>query len=220
MILGPLLLWLGVVARLGHPFFFPQQLAAFHAFPTQMQTSYSLFLAGNMLLWPAVATLAQLVGRRKPNWALWGGTMVIFGLFARTFHAGIDHLSFQVVRFQNLELATKTIAQSYGAFHIVSALNLVILLGWIVLAIGTFLSGILGLLRSVALGLMAALMMGVLKGSTPVSVLATTGLCLALIPLGIQLLRQPPTPRLGILLIRLVLFLVLLGVLFLLGQAG
>ena len=146
--------------------------------------------------------------------------MVIFGLFARTFHAGIDHLSFQVVRFQNLELATKTIAQSYGAFHIVSALNLVILLGWIVLAIGSFLSSILGLLRSVALGLMAALMMGVLKGSTPVSVLATTGLCLALIPLGIQLLRQPPTPRLRILLIRLVLFLVLLGILFLLGQAG
>ena len=110
LILGPLLLWLGVVIRLGHPFFFPQQLAAFHAFPTQMQTSYSLFLAGNMLLWPAIATLAQVIGRRKPNWALWGGTMVIFGIFARTFHAGIDHLSFQVVRFQNLELATKTIA--------------------------------------------------------------------------------------------------------------
>ncbi|MBI2404297.1 MAG: hypothetical protein HYV20_16485 [Gemmatimonadetes bacterium] len=44
-----------------------------------------------------------------------------------------------------------------------------------------------------ALGLMAALMSGVLKGSTMASVAATTGLCVAPVPLGIQVLRRLDT---------------------------
>jgi len=88
-----------------------------------MVTSYSFFLAGNILLWPAVATLARLIGANRPGWGLCGGTLVIFGLFAGTFHAGVDHLAFQIVRAQNLELATKTVASSYGAFQIISTLT-------------------------------------------------------------------------------------------------
>lgn len=49
------------------------------------------------------------------------------------------------------------------------------------------------MIRSVALGLMAALMSGVLKGSTMASVAATTGLCVAPVPLGIQALRRLDT---------------------------
>lgn len=36
--------------------------------------------------WPDTAspvlTLAQLVGRTRPRWALWGGSLVMFGLAA------------------------------------------------------------------------------------------------------------------------------------------
>ena len=60
--------------------------------------AYGAVAAGNALLWPAVATLAHLISGTRPRWATWGGTLAILGLFARTFHAGVDHLAFQLVR--------------------------------------------------------------------------------------------------------------------------
>ena len=95
-----------------------------------------------------------------------GGIFVILGLFARTFQGGINHLAFQLVNIQGLEPATKTIAESYGAFNIIATLNGTIMFGWLILAIGSYLSGTLGLFRSIALALMAALMSGVLKGTS------------------------------------------------------
>jgi hypothetical protein len=220
MILGPIFLFVGALLRIQFHYFFPQQLAAFAEHPTQIAASYSAFLAGNILLWPAIVTLARLIGLTRPGWAVWGGAFVIFGLFARVFHAGIDHLAFQMVRVQGLELATKTVAGSYGAFHIVSMLNPFIFFGWIALAIGAYLSGTLGRFRSIALGLMSALMIGVLKGSSLVSVVVIGGLCVALVPLGIKVLRDGPTPSYRTILGWSVLMIGLVIALFFLGQAG
>ncbi|HEY7182499.1 MAG TPA: hypothetical protein VIC84_13820 [Blastocatellia bacterium] len=220
MILGPILLFTGTLLRIQFHFFFPQQLAAFESHPTLMTASYNTFLAGNILMWPAIVTLARLIGAKRPGWAVWGGALVIFGLFARTFHAGVDHLAFQLVRIQNLETATNSVASSYGAFHIVSTLNACIFFGWIVLAIGAYLSGVLGLPRAIALGLMTALMIGVLKGSSPVSAIATGGLCVALTPLGIKVLLEEPMPRSRAVLGWSFLIIGLLVILFFLGQAG
>jgi hypothetical protein len=220
MILGPIFLFVGALLRIQFHFFFPQQLAAFVEHPALIAASYGAFLAGNILLWPAIVTLARLIGATRAGWAVWGGAFVIFGLFARAFHAGIDHLAFQIVRVQGLELATKTVAGSYGAFHIVSMLNPVIFFGWIALAIGAYLSGTLGLFRSIALGLMSALMIGVLKGSSIVSVVAIGGLCVALLPLGIKVLREGPMPSYRTILGWSVLMIGLLAILFFLGQAG
>jgi hypothetical protein len=220
LLLGPLLLWMGVLLRLPYHFFFPQQLAAFQEHPRQVVAAYSLFLTGNILLWPAVVTLVHRIGQQRPQWAQWGGAMVLFGLFARTFHAGVDHLAFQLVQVQDLQRATQAVAKAYGAFHIVSTFNGLILVGWIVLAVGAYLSGTLGLVRSMALALMSVLMMGVLKGSSVVSVVATTGLCLALMPLGLQVLRQPPTPGRWVILTRFLLLAILVMLLFGWGQLG
>ena len=220
MILGPLLLFTGVLLRIQFNFFFPKQLAAFQQHPTLMTASYSCFLAGNILMWPAIATLARLIGLKRPHWALWGGTLVIFGLFARTFHAGVDHLAFQLVRVQDLHLATQAVADSYGAFQIVSGLTAAILFGWIVLAIGAYLSGTMRLLRSIALGLMSALMIGVLKGSSPTSVVATGGLCIALVPLGVKLLREHPTPSFRNLVGWSLFVAALIALMFYFGQLG
>jgi hypothetical protein len=220
MILGPIFLFVGAILRIQFHFFFPQQLAAFVEHPALIAASYGAFLAGNILLWPAIVTLARLIGATRPGWAVWGGAFVIFGLFARAFHAGIDHLAFQMVRVQGLELATKTVAGSYGTFHIVSMLNPVIFFGWIALAIGAYLSGTLELFRSIALGLMSALMIGVLKGSSIVSVVAIGGLCAALVPLGVKVLRDGRTPSYRTILGWSVLMIGLVIALFFLGQAG
>jgi hypothetical protein len=220
LVLAPFLLLSGSLLRLPFHFFFPQQLEAFDKQPTLLFTAYSLFLAGNLLLWPGILTIVQLTGRREPAWAMWGGIMVISGLFARTFHAGIDHLAFQLVDILQIEPATNVMAGAYGAFHIVSAFSTFILLGWIVLAIGAYRSGTLGLLPSVSLGFMAALMMGVLKGSSLVSIIAICGLCMALIPLGIRILFALPRPDVYTVLKWALFLITLVLLLFYIGQLG
>jgi len=220
LILAPLLLLTGILLRIQFHFFFPQQLAAYHDHPMLITAAYNSYLAGNILLWPAVLTVATTIAQKRRGWALWGGSFVVFGLFARTFHAGADYLAFQIVRIEGVENASKSIAASYGAFHVVSALNATILLGWILLAIGAYLAGTLGLLRSIALALMSSLMMGVLKGSSITSVIATGGLCIAFVPLGVTLLRTEPAPSLRKLLLGSAAGLVLVGALFYFGQLG
>ncbi|GAB3710858.1 hypothetical protein GCM10027592_47930 [Spirosoma flavus] len=220
MILAPLLLVLSQLLLLQFEFFFPQQLKAFNRLPTQVTTAYNLFLAGNILLWPAIVTLVKLVGQRQPAWALWGGTLVMLGLFARTFHYGINHLAFQLVKVQNLQLATKAVADSYGAFHIISSLSAAIMFGWIILAIGTYRSGVLSLVGSIGLGLMSALMLGVLKGASFVSVLATASLCVALLPLGKSVLMSGPIPQVRTIASWVLLILGIGTLMYFFGQAG
>lgn len=67
---------------------------------------------------------------------------------------------------------------------------------------------------------MAALMIGVLKGSSLVSVGAIGGLCVAFAPLGVSVLRDGPTPSYRAILGWSVLVIGLVIALFFLGQAG
>lgn len=220
MAIAPLLLLSAEIVLLPFDFFFPQQLKAFAEHQIRVTSGYNLFLTGNILLWPAILTLTNLIGRTKPGWALWGGTFVLFGLFARTFHYGVNHLAFQLVNIQGVEQATKTVSESYGAFHIVATLSMCILTGWTLLAIGAYLSGTLNLIRAIALASMSALMLGVLKGSSVVAVVVTAGLCMALVPLGIEILTDKPRPSLRNVLIWTLLISVLITIMFFLGQAG
>jgi len=135
MILAPILFLIGCCFESSF-IFFPQQLQAFQDHPTLIISSYNFFVVGNILLFPAIITLVRILGKKKRQLALWGGMFVILGLFARTFQGGINHLAFQLVNTLGLELATKTIADSYGAFNIIATLNGAIMFGWLILAIG------------------------------------------------------------------------------------
>jgi hypothetical protein len=220
LLVAPLLMLTGVLLRVRFPFFFPHQLEAFAQHPSLIAAAYSCFLAGNILLWPAILTLARFIGITRLGWAQWGASLTLFGLFARTFHAGIDHLAFQLARAQGVRAATEFVAGSYGAFHVVSTLNAAIVFGWIVLAVGAYRAGVLGAFRSICLGLMALLMLGSLKGTSPTSVLATAGLCVALAPLGVKVLAERPAPSASTVLSRLFFAIAFLSALFWLGQRG
>jgi hypothetical protein len=64
-----------------------------------------------------------------------------------------------------------------------------------VLAIGAYRSGTLNLFRSLALGLMVMVPFGTLKG-TEIRAIGIIGLCVALVPLGVDMLRnEPPLSR-------------------------
>ncbi|MBT2420707.1 hypothetical protein J7F01_22180 [Streptomyces sp. ISL-22] len=78
----------------------------------------------------------------------------------------------------------------------------------------------LGPVRAAALGLTAALPLGVLKGTTPLSLVALAGLCAALVPLGLALLCEAPRPTWAVVLRWVPLALVALVLMTLLGQAG
>ncbi|GAA3428543.1 hypothetical protein ACQP10_07230 [Streptosporangium sandarakinum] len=195
LVLGPSLMLAGVLLRAGFDGFFPEQLAAFAENPVLMTASYGAFAVGNVLLWPAVIALVRRVWAVRPRWALWGGVMVMSGLLARSFHSGVSHLAFQLVDVQGIEAAQRAVADSYGAFHPFHPLSPAIFFGWIVLAVGAWRAGVLGVARSVALALTSALPIGVLKGTGPMSVVAVLGLCAALVPLGIGVLRNGPAPR-------------------------
>ncbi|MFF1342809.1 hypothetical protein ACFVYT_33875 [Streptomyces sp. NPDC058290] len=103
----------------------------------------------------------------------------MLGLYARTFHAGVDHLAFRFADREGAAAATGFVDEAYGAFHVFSALNVAIMGGWFLLAAGAWRARVLGPLRAAALAATAALPLGVLKGTTPLSVVAAAGLCLA-----------------------------------------
>ena len=220
LVIAPLLLLSAELLRVQFGFFFTDQIQAFADYPLQIMTSYNLFLAGNILLWPGIVRLVNMISVSEPKLALWGGVFVILGLFARTFHYGVNHLAFQLARFKDVDLATSIVGDTYGAFHIVSTLNITIMLGWIILAIGAYRSRTLQLTGSIGLALMSALMLGVLKGASYMSILATLGVCIALIPLGIKVLREGPTPNLKDILKWIIIIIIALIVMYLFGQAG
>ncbi|QMU28135.1 hypothetical protein [Adhaeribacter radiodurans] len=195
LVLGPLLILTGALLRIQFHFFAPQQLAAFAAHPDLITAAYSCYAMGSVVLCLGIILLANLIGRWNRMWEIWGGTLAILGLFTRTFHAGIDHMAFRLVLVQSQEMAWQAVSDSYRAFHIFRHLNGTIMVGWVVLAIGVYRSGTLTLVRALALGLMVMVPFGTLKG-TEIRAIGLLGLCVALVPLGITILRQgPPLSR-------------------------
>ncbi|TLV02870.1 hypothetical protein [Dyadobacter luticola] len=220
MIVAPILMLVSQVLLVKFDFFYPYQLKAYYDHPNLLITAYSLYLAGNILLWPAAATIARYVGQKEPMLGLVGGTLVMFGLFARTFHYGINHMAFQLVNVQNLQSATKAIGDSYGAFHVVSTLSAAIMFGWIILAMGTYRSGMLNLIQSICLGLMSGLMLGVLKGASPFSIICSIGLLIAMLALGKKVLTDGQKPSTKNLVFWPLAIIVIITAMYLFGQAG
>lgn len=221
LIVGPLLLLTGTLLRLGVPFFFPHQLAAYERQPTLVGTAYALFLAGTIALWPGIVAVAARVGVTRPAWAMWGGSLVIFGLFGRAFHYGVNAFAFSLVDSTGLSTASQAVSAYYSYPEwVASSLAMAIVLGWVVLATGCFLSRTLRLLPAVALASMSGLMVGVLKGSTWASAVQVAGLTVALVPLGVTYLRGADRPSRRTALQPALLLLLLLVGSVVLGQLG
>lgn len=217
MLLGPLLLAAGTALRWRFDFFFPEQLAAYRDHPGVITAAYGTFAIGCVVTVVAVIALANRIGG---GWGLWGGGLTVLGLVTRVFHAGVDHLAFRLVDAEGLGDATRMIEETYSAPHVFKAGNAAILLGWVVLAVGGWRSRVLGPVRALALAATAALPLGVLKGTTVLSVVAVAGLCVALLPQGIAELRAGPRPRPGSVARWLLVVVTVSAAMVLLGQAG
>jgi hypothetical protein len=197
LIISPVLLLLGEVLRIGADYPFADQLSHYADHKGLMSTSYGISALSLMLMWPAVLAVAQLVGRTRPAWSVAGGTLAMTGLLVNTFHEGMNLMAFRMVDELGTDVATGAVAGSYAGPYLVYPLVFVDNLGWIVLALGAYLSRTLGWLRSLGLLVMAAHVSGLLKGATAFGVLYDLGLCAAFIPLGLSLLRHRPGPGPG-----------------------
>ncbi|GII18533.1 hypothetical protein [Planomonospora parontospora] len=217
MVAAPLLLLAGALLRVPYDFFYPAQLAAHESEPALLTASYALIAAGTFLLWPAVALLAARIG---PGWGLAGGLLAMSGLFARVFHAGADHMAFRLTDVVGADLATEVVSETYGAFQPLSFLNVAILAGWPVLAFGAWRAEVLGPVRALALASAAALPLGVLKGTTPLSLVALAGLAIAFGPYGFAVLTAHPRPSRAAVLRWAPITLAAVGLMVVLGQAG
>ncbi|MEV6910947.1 hypothetical protein [Amycolatopsis sp. NPDC051071] len=194
MVLGPILLLTGTLLRSQVNFFFPDQLKAMSDHPALMTAAYTCFLAGNVLLWPAIMALATKIGRTRPALAAWGGIFVLFGLFERTFHAGIDQAALGLAERRGAGFAESVVSESYQDLHLFSFLSFTIMFGWYVLAFAAYRAKALGVVRSIGLATMGLLPLGVLKGTEFVSIIGTAGLCVALVPAGVRALLESPKP--------------------------
>ncbi|WP_433871231.1 hypothetical protein [Saccharopolyspora sp. CA-218241] len=219
-LLGPSALLAGILLRADVDFFFPEQLAAYARHPVRWSVSYGAFAIGVLLLVPAVLALAAAIAPSHPRWARWGALLTTAGLGVRLFHAGQDHLAFRMIDALGPEAAHQAIADTYAVPHPLAPATPLCLAGWIVLAVGAFRAGVLGPLRALALATTSILMIGVLKGTDPTSILAAAALAAALVPFGTTLLRTGPWPPPSRLAAATVATLAALGTLTFLGTAG
>jgi hypothetical protein len=190
LIISPGLFLLGEVLRSGAAYPFPDQLSFYADHKGLMGVSYGISALSLMLMWPGVLTVAHLVGHTRPGWSIAGGALAITGLLVNTFHEGMNLMAFRMVEELGTDTATGAVAGSYADPYLVYPLVFVDNIGWIVLAVGAYLSRTLGWLRSLGLLIMSAHASGLLKGATTLGVFFDIGLCAAFIPLGISLLRH------------------------------
>lgn len=190
LIISPVLFLLGEVLRIGAAYPFSDQLSFYADHKGLMSISYGISALSLMLMWPGVLAVAHLIGRARPAWSVAGGTLAITGLLVNTFHEGMNLMAFRMVEELGTDTATGAVAGSYADPYLIYPLVFTDNLGWIVLAVGAYLSRTMGWLRSLGLLIMCAHVSGLLKGATALGVFYDVGLCAAFIPLGVSLLRH------------------------------
>lgn len=176
------------------PFAASSQLAVYAAEPELITAAYAVFLAGAILLWPAVATLAQIAAT-SPRLACWGGTLFVLGLFGRAYFAGVDQTAFVLTDVLGLEQATSAVRESYvaisyGPWFVPVTASACQYVGALLLVIAAYRSSTFGVGRCLVFLWAGVMWGGVLKASHLYDVVRAGLLCLVLVPLGVAVLRD------------------------------
>ena len=175
MILGPILWLVALVLRyLGYrlatfppeqsawlsqqPFAAPAQLAAYMQHPRLVTAGYAIFAGGCIVLAFGVLTLARIVATSSPVLAHLAATCVVASLFGRLYFSGVDLTAFRLLEAVGLPEATAFVLDfyvelSYGLWFIPVTASAGALVGGVLLSLGAFRGGVLGLVRCAAPGL-------------------------------------------------------------------
>ena len=212
MVLGPLLWLLALLLRyLGYrlstftpeqsawfaqqPFAAPAQLAAYAQHPQLVTAGYAVFAGACIVLAFGVLTLARIVAAASPVLAHLAAICVVGSLFGRLYYSGVDLTAFRLVDAIGLERATDFVLDnyvglSYGLWYIPVTASAGALVGGVLLSLGAFRGGVLGVVRCVLLLGWAWTFLGVLKEGDRGSIGGAIGLCVVFVPIGFQVLRD------------------------------
>ena len=191
MIAAPLLLTAGAALLVGiYEGSAGDQLGAFAAEEARATAAVNVAIAGVVLAAFAVAGVAASVARHRPGLGRAGGTLTIIGLFGPAFFLGIDHVGIQLADLADRAGAVLVFENAETTPNIVNLAGPALIVGLVLLAVGTAKTGVLPRPRSWALGTAAFAPIGLISGFVIISVVAWLGLAVALVPLGFRLLRR------------------------------
>ena len=177
------------------PFAAPAQLAAYLQHPRLVTAGYAIFAGSCIVLGFGVLTLARIVAAGSPVLAQLGATAVLASLFGRLYFSGVDLTAFRLVDAHGLQHATDFVLDfyvdlSYGLWFIPVAASAGALVGGVLLSLGAFRAGVLGVVRCALLLAWAWTFLGVLKEADAGSIRGAIALCLVFVPIGVQVLRD------------------------------
>jgi len=155
-------------------------------------TGINISITGVTLGLFVVIFLAQAICTTHPRLGRAAGVLAIIGLMGPMFFEGI---------FWGASHVVDTTAHQNVAATLIDRSNMVpttidnvsgpcLLVGFILLAVGTAKSGVLSTPRSWALGVTCLIPFGFISGYIIISTIAFVGLAIAVVPLGIQVLRE------------------------------
>lgn len=162
--------------------------AALAAEPLRAEAAQNLYTAGMMLAGLAAIAFARLVAPASPAYAAWGGGLALAGSYLSAFWSGV--MTFEVALAGLADRATAASVMEAAQPPLVMMLALPgLALGWPVLAAGARKAGVLSTPAALALALWVATPALVLSGTALLLPLPFVGMAVALVPLGLRLLR-------------------------------
>jgi hypothetical protein len=193
MVAGPLLGLIGSLCAIGiYSADGPTFIRGIAAAPSRFAVGINVQLASMMVLLFAIIGLAQLVSARHPALGRTGGTLTILGLCGPIFFEGIywggAHLTAAA---DQVPAATMYDASQIVPTVIMNISGPCLIAGFIVLGVGAARSGTLSRPMAVLLAITCILPAGFILGIISISAAAFVCLSVALVPLGIRMLRRP-----------------------------
>ncbi|HET7035458.1 MAG TPA: hypothetical protein VFI42_07240 [Thermomicrobiaceae bacterium] len=164
------------------------------AHPTRAAVVFDCFVAGWMFYTVALIGLAGQITAARPWLGRAAGIVTIVGLFGPVFFNGVYFGGFQLTDPSQQAAAGYLIdhAQIIPS-NVINLSGPALVIGFIALAIGAAQAGVLGRWRAAALGLGCIMSAGFISGYIVISAVAFLGTAIALVPLGVSLLRPHPT---------------------------
>jgi hypothetical protein len=167
-------------------------LAGMVAHPHSFDVAIQLAQAAMVLLLVAVVGLATMICATRPRWGRAGGVVAAIGL--------CGPISFESVYWAASSLTDTAAHRAAGAVLIdqsqiiprtvMNVTGPCLLVGFILLAVASAKAGVLGRPAAVALGMTALIPFGFISGYLVISLVGFLGTAVALVPLGLALLRH------------------------------
>lgn len=158
----------------------------------------NFFMTGIIFAAFAGVALARLVAEKAPVLASVGGFLVVAWAATSPFFGGVQYVDVPLAGVVD-DATARSVGEATGFVPIPVLLGTIgLLTGWTTLAIGAWRAGIFGIVRGLGLASMCLVPVAVAFAGQPVvASIAFVGMGIALIPLGIDLVRNAGAGALG-----------------------